>query len=83
MVEVFKNATEFMDKDVVEVYETDSSYYVKLKSEEYYDDSMWKIDKSTGMVEYVDYTWFLVYVKPVQSEHTKEIDSSEFKRAFS
>ena len=83
MSDVPKNVTDLINKDVLEVYETDTDYYVKLKLEEYYDDSMWRVKKEDKSVEYVDYTWFLVFVKPADKEHARKIDPSVFKRAFS
>lgn len=41
-------------------YEDDASWYIRPEPEEFYDNTMWVVDKGTGGVSYLDYTGFLI-----------------------
>lgn len=72
----YKHIDDMPLEKLIEAAEDEGYYYLKFQSDEYYDDSMWKVDKNTGEATYIDYTKYIVDVH----EFATELDPKTFKR---
>lgn len=76
---VYENLRQLLDSEITFVAESNSRYYVRTKPEEYFDVSMWAVDKDDGAVSYMEFTTFL-------SDHLDqdafEIDVKKFRSRF-
>lgn len=70
-----KTMEEILKEDITYASEDSNFYYIRPKTVEEYDTTMWKIDKSTEEVEFVDFPWYIANVLP----NAKEIDISKLK----
>lgn len=68
---------ELIEKDIACVYEDEGYFYIRLVLAPgiNYDDSMWKIDKQTKEVSYLDYTAFMIDYQ----DEAIEINPSDLK----
>ena len=61
---------ELMKNAILYAAEDESYFYVKVKEDYDLSNAMWKVDKKTKKVSYIDYTDFIVNIE----DGTKEID---------
>lgn len=73
-----KSVNEIMNGGVSFVSEDVNCYYIRPSVEQgVYDNVMWKVDKKTGKIDYIDYTTYIIDIM----ENAKEIDPDALKRA--
>lgn len=66
---------EILKNDITYASEDSEFYYLRPKTEEVYDTTMWKVDKKTKKAEFVDFPWYILNILP----NAKEIDISDIK----
>ena len=54
-IRVYRTLDELLKADIVDMYEYESSYYIRIKPTSFYDESMWKVNKITGKVSCVHF----------------------------
>lgn len=74
---VYETFDELLDADIEIMSDYDGFYYIRLKPQELYDDSIWKVDKRTGEVSCSS---FIDYMLDIQDKATP-IDPKTLKRA--
>lgn len=70
-----KTLGEILRDGVVYAFEDSNFYYIRPKVQVEYDNTMWKVDKRTKKVEYMDFTKYILEVSP----NAEEIDVSDIK----
>lgn len=73
------NVKDLLELEMLGVWETETDFYVFPNSEDYYDETMYKVEKRTGAVEPLGYPKFIVSIE----DQTRESDLDTFRRAFS
>lgn len=73
----YKSLDDLINAGIKQVYEYDGFYYVLVKAREYYDNSIWKVNKKTGEVSYMMFTEFIINVE----RFATSVDPNELKRA--
>ncbi len=68
---------QLLKQDIVSAFEDNDNYYVKLKPDDYYDVSLWRVDKNTKKVFYAD----IIDLAEI-FDKVKPIDLSELKRVL-
>ena len=67
---------EILNGEILLVHEDEKNYYVLLKPDYVYDDTVWKVDKNTKTVE------FASYVSDVVLRGLESIDIAKFKNSM-
>lgn len=67
---VYETFDELLNAEIVSVSEYEGFYYIRLKPQEFYDNSMWKVDKKTKNVSLMYYTEYLLEI----NDKAKHID---------
>lgn len=67
-----KTISEIMKAGISFVTEDDSFYYIRplIEKDVPYDNTIWRIDKKTNEIQYMDYTAYIIDVE----EKTKSVD---------
>lgn len=73
-----KTLEEILDEDIEYSVEDSNFYYLRPKVTVEYDNTLWRVDKKTKKVEYMDFTEYILDVYP----NIEEIDISDIKRSL-
>lgn len=73
----YKTFEELVKEEISYMGEYSGYYYIKLKSDDFYDNSMWKVNKKTKEVSYMLFTQFFEI-----ADKAKVIDPVDFKKHF-
>lgn len=60
---VYETLDELLQEEIILAAEDKDYYYIRLKPKQFYDNSMWKVDKQTGKVSYMMYPQYIVRVE--------------------
>ena len=74
---MYKSFDELLKSNVRRITECGNFYYVELEPTEFYDNSMWKVDKETGEVSFMYYTDYIIDIM----DKAREINPLMLKRA--
>lgn len=69
---------ELLSSDVGDVFENEEAYFVLLSPEMHYDNSMWKIDKRTNSVSYMEFTQYILE----EADESEVLSVEEFRSRF-
>lgn len=76
---MIRNVKDLFELEMLGVWETDTDFYLFPNSDDYYDETMYKVNKRNGSIESLGYPKFIVSVE----DQTRKSDLDTFKRAFS
>lgn len=74
---MYNSLEELLEEEILHVYEYDGCYYIELKPDNYYDNSIWKVNIKTGKVSFMLLTEFFGIIDKV-----KDIDPAGFRKHF-
>lgn len=72
---IYESLDELLNQTVLHVTEDADNYYVKLKTDDFYDNIIWVCNKRTGKVSWMLLTEYFVFeddTKPVNPDELKE-----------
>ena len=70
----YRTFKELLDSDIVEMFEYTGHYYIRVKPESFYDESVWKVDKETEKISCIHFVeTFLIPDKERISINPKKI----------
>lgn len=77
-IEIYETLQDLLSKDILKVGEYDEKYYVELKTDDPYDNTVWIVDKNTLEVSWIHFTTFIIEdidekVKPVDIETLRRL----------
>ena len=73
---VYESLDELLAADIIFMSEYNGFYYIRVNSGDYYDNSVWTVNKRTGEVSFIGYTEYFEI-----EDKAKEINPLTLKRA--
>lgn len=52
---VYETFNELLDADIMNMYEHQGKYFIEVRPEEFYDETVWVVDKQTEKVSFVHF----------------------------
>ena len=74
-LEVYETFQEILDREIMGSWEYQNDYYIKIKSNDNYDNGMYAINKETGEISLIYFTEFISETY----DKAKQIDPSEIR----
>lgn len=77
-IEVYETLQDLLTKDILKVGEYEEKYYIELKTDDPYDNTVWIVNKNNLEVSWMPFTTFIVEdidekVKPVDVETLRRL----------
>lgn len=69
----YETLDELLSAGINSAWETDGYYYIKLKPDGPYDNGMWRVDKKTKSVSYIDFTDFIINIEDNANEINPQV----------
>lgn len=55
----YETFDELLDADIIEMTEYGENYYIRVKPQQFYDNTMWVVNKRTNEVSFILFTQYL------------------------